>query len=756
MGKAWYWFPQSLLTRVLLLYATALLLVVSLGFGAFASHKAHTLVEDADSQVSALVNLMVPAVTEAAVIGDYDTIKRQIERSLDHPMLREGAFIDLKGARIQAHRQIPPLGWSPGWLRQRVSEQLGDVNATINVGGRDYGVLRLRLWHERIASEIWREAMLALGLALLGLLMGVGLVWWPLRRWLGNLQRIQDFGKQLERQGGSLSEVRNEHAPLEFRRTFDVLNRAAASLQAERAQAAVTLAAIADGVLTTNREGRVVLVNPVLAGWLGRPAAELLDQPLAQLLPGVPRPEQAEPGQRVELPGPQGVRVLELSCSAVRSEAEGRAAPAGWVYALRDVSSQHALERQLQQELQARALAMRTMHRLLEEFQQREGSMLAPLPPDPQRSEIEALLQLVSQMVQQLGAQAGQLQAIFALSPDGFVSLDAQQRVHYVSPAFERLTGLSAASLLGRESAELEARLQARLQDEAGALQLQQLQSGRRLLQLRPPNERMLELAQHQGEGPEVQRVLHVRDVTHQVEVDRIKSEFLSMAAHELRTPMTSIYGFTELMLLRPLTPERQREALQKIHRQSEAMIGILNELLDLSRLEARRGQDFRFESLPAQAVVQEAVQDFSPPESREPPLLELAEFPLPVHVDRGKLQQVMRNLLSNAYKYSPQGGRVWVRLRAEGDEQVLIEVQDQGIGMSAEELAHVSERFYRADKSGSIPGTGLGMSIVKEILELMSGSLRLSSVPGQGTTVQVRLPAAGGLSPARPAGSGA
>jgi signal transduction histidine kinase len=259
----------------------------------------------------------------------------------------------------------------------------------------------------------------------------------------------------------------------------------------------------------------------------------------------------------------------------------------------------------------------------------------------------------------------------------------------------------------------------------------------------------MLELAQHQGEGPEVQRVLHVRDVTHQVEVDRIKSEFLSMAAHELRTPMTSIYGFTELMLLRPLTPERQREALQKIHRQSEAMIGILNELLDLSRLEARRGQDFRFESLPAQAVVQEAVQDFSPPESREPPLLELAEAALPVHVDRGKLQQVMRNLLSNAYKYSPQGGRVWVRLRAEEDEQVLIEVQDQGIGMSAEELAHVSERFYRADKSGSIPGTGLGMSIVKEILELMSGSLRLSSAPGQGTTVQVRLPTAAGLSPA-------
>jgi signal transduction histidine kinase len=111
-------------------------------------------------------------------------------------------------------------------------------------------------------------------------------------------------------------------------------------------------------------------------------------------------------------------------------------------------------------------------------------------------------------------------------------------------------------------------------------------------------------------------------------------------------------------------------------------------------------------------------------------------------------MRQALSNVLSNAYKYSPGGGPVRVRLvrghaTAEGPGTVGIEVQDGGIGMSAEQLARVSERFYRADASGNIPGTGLGMSIVKEITELLGGRLALASEPGQGTTVTLWLPAA-------------
>jgi signal transduction histidine kinase len=173
-------------------------------------------------------------------------------------------------------------------------------------------------------------------------------------------------------------------------------------------------------------------------------------------------------------------------------------------------------------------------------------------------------------------------------------------------------------------------------------------------------------------------------------------------------------------------------------------MIAILNELLDLARIEARRGKDFELERCELNKLVEEVIQDYPPPAERKAPLVDFASPQVQVHVDRHKLQQVLRNLLSNAYKYSPDGGEVKVRVFADPatvNQGVCIEVQDQGIGMTPEELSHVSERFYRADKSGTVLGTGLGMSIVKEIIDLLGGQMNLSSEPGQGTTVRLSLP---------------
>jgi len=227
-----------------------------------------------------------------------------------------------------------------------------------------------------------------------------------------------------------------------------------------------------------------------------------------------------------------------------------------------------------------------------------------------------------------------------------------------------------------------------------------------------------------------------------------MKSEFLSTAAHELRTPMASIYGFCELMLHRPLTPERQREVLQIVNRQTQRMIAIINELLDLARIEARRGTDFVLETLDLGALLREVVGEFRPPDERAPPLMQGLAAGALVRVDRNKLHQALVNVLSNAYKYSPAGGPVRVQLlRGEvaGDEAAPwgLRIEDPGIGMTPEQLARVSERFYRADASGTIPGTGLGMSIVKEIMGLLGGRLALASEPGAGTQVTLWLPAA-------------
>ena len=739
--------PQSLVARVFLLHSAAMLLFVGLGFGGFVWYTTRSSMDQAVGEVDTLGRLISPAVGESAVIGDYDTIKRLLERTVDHPALDSAQFIDLKSARIDVRRQEHPGMGAPAWLLRRLDGELVDANLPITVGGRDYGVLRLSFWTERVATEIWRQTLLALALALSALASGVVLVWFPLKRWLGNLGRIRAFGRQLQTQGGQLSGVADDAAaPLEFRQTFEILDKAAASLQAERAQAAVTLSAIADGIATTNAQGELVLVNPVLADWLGSSPQALLGRRLRSLVPQLHEGDEAR--SLIQLPRDRGApRIVSVSRSAVQAGgAASDAKVAGWVYALRDVSEQQRLAAQLKEELGARAAAMRSMRELLEQHRSRGNLSHLLRLHDEAPSEIEQLSRLVADLVQQLSSQSAQLEAIFALSPDAFVAFDPQGIVHYASPAFETLTGCEIADILGLDTAGLARRLQAQCVESQAVLSIDQLAGRRQTIELAQPRDRVLELALHRGGGSAIRQVLHIRDLSHQVAVDRLKSEFVTTAAHELRTPMTSIYGFSELLLMRTPSPDRLKDILERIHRQSEAMMHILNELLDLSRMEARRGKDFHYELLALVPVLEELVHDFRPADGREAPRLLLAPGlgEARVRIDRAKLLQALRNVLSNAYKYSPGGGEVQVQLSragSGGDAVLEIAVQDPGIGMTAEELSHVCERFYRADKSGAIPGTGLGMAIVKEIIELMDGRLALSSVPGKGTRVTLCLP---------------
>lgn len=147
-------------------------------------------------------------------------------------------------------------------------------------------------------------------------------------------------------------------------------------------------------------------------------------------------------------------------------------------------------------------------------------------------------------------------------------------------------------------------------------------------------------------------------------------------------------------------------------------------------------------ETVPLQDIVRLVADDYSPPTGRARPVLSDCEVPVYVKADRGKLQQAILNVLSNAYKYSPDGGDVVIECQLQDDGRyVAITIRDQGMGMSPEQLQRVFERFYRADASGHIPGTGLGMSIVKEIIEIMGGKVSVNSEPAMGTAVTILLP---------------
>jgi signal transduction histidine kinase len=344
------------------------------------------------------------------------------------------------------------------------------------------------------------------------------------------------------------------------------------------------------------------------------------------------------------------------------------------------------------------------------------------------------------------------LQAVLTLTPDGFVSFDQQQCIGLASPALHRLTCLDTARLQGQTAADFFAQLHAlcRPGTPMPSLLALQARAGAAPMTLdlatRPPRTLSLELCD--GTHPLVRHVLCLRDVTHQREVERLKSEFITVAAHELRTPMTIIYGYAEMMMRQQLQDTTRQELQTVIHRQCRLMMSIMDDLMDLGRLEAHPGQALTVAPVDLGALLRATAATLPLPPGRQPPRAH-DDAPWPearVAGNADHLVRLINNVLGNAYKYSPAGTVVEIGLArrptAGGVDEICISVADQGIGMTPEQLARVGERFYRADTSGHIPGTGLGMSIVGEIARLHGGHVNLQSTPGEGTRVDICLPA--------------
>jgi PAS domain S-box-containing protein len=353
------------------------------------------------------------------------------------------------------------------------------------------------------------------------------------------------------------------------------------------------------------------------------------------------------------------------------------------------------------------------------------------------------------------------LNAVFDLSPDGFVVFDRDQQLVFVNQAFLSMTGWEADSCTsGLSLAEFDSRLRA-LHDPKHKCPPLSMEQGddsafdtMDLLHLQLPRPRVLTRLVRHNAGGQGESILYFRDVTHETEVDRMKSEFLTTAAHELRTPMVSVFGFTELLLSRPVPEHKRRDVLETIHRQASLLINMVNELLDLARIEARQDREMAFQACSVSGLLHTAVSAMA---GRVSPQHQVIVDEVPgswmVHGDVEKLLRATTNVLSNAQKYSPDGGVIRLGAQASNDgRRIGLWVEDQGIGMSGEQLERVFERFYRADPSGNIPGTGLGMCLVKEIVELHHGEVELHSAPGVGTRVTLHLPAP----PGQPATPGA
>ena len=353
------------------------------------------------------------------------------------------------------------------------------------------------------------------------------------------------------------------------------------------------------------------------------------------------------------------------------------------------------------------------------------------------------LTQLQNHLESAVDLRSARLATIFALSPDGFMQLDAHGVINFVNPAFTQLTGIERDQVLAHDWAHLRRLLSERLVDSEEVIA--QAIPEKMILRLNTPSLKTIAVVCRVTERSEM--ILYWQDLTQIAQVDAMRSAFLAKAAHELRTPLTSILGFTELLQKDTATSDRQREMLAIMARQGASLLALVRDLLDLSRADAKAGtvaraQHQTLQSLPA--LTRLIVQEFKVPGDERKLVLSLGEHLPEVRIDANAYRQVMSNLLSNALKYSQRGTPILVStcaMQKDGVQYLGVAIEDHGIGMSPVVLDKLGERFFRADPGGTVKGTGLGISVVQEIMTAHQGFIEFSSQPQVGTTVRIWFP---------------
>jgi len=327
--------------------------------------------------------------------------------------------------------------------------------------------------------------------------------------------------------------------------------------------------------------------------------------------------------------------------------------------------------------------------------------------------------------------QRRKLETILTQSESGLIVVDNENRVLLINPTVRSIFHVEG-DCEGRSAAEVfdEPRLLSLLREGGDLNRHDELafEDGRVFSATRTPI---------RGIGQTV--ILH--DITHMKELDRVKSEFVTTVSHDLRSPLTAILGYVELIdRVGPLTPE-QVDFLDRVRLSVEQITDLVTDLLDLGRIES--GLDTSKEDTQLAVLAHYAVQGLkSEAEVKGVRLVTRIDSELPkVHGDPIRLRQMIGNLLSNAIKYTPTGGEVRLELSVE-DQQLILRISDTGMGIPPKDQPFLFDKFFRAS---NVPmdtsGTGLGLSIVKSIVEQHAGRIWVESQVGEGTTFMVVMP---------------
>ena len=362
-------------------------------------------------------------------------------------------------------------------------------------------------------------------------------------------------------------------------------------------------------------------------------------------------------------------------------------------------------------------------------------------------------------------ARVRELETILDTATDGVVIIDEDGTIAGINRAAEALFGIEAADVTGTAFTELLAKESRKaaldyIDGLAANGVASVLNDGREVIGKVPRGGLipMFMTIGRLGESGKYCAVL--RDITHwkNVEEELVaarraaeaanaqKSEFLAKISHEIRTPLNAIIGFSEVMMeerFGPIGSERYRSYLRDIHLSGEHLMSLINDLLDLSKVEAGK-LDLNFEAVSLNDVIRECVALMQPQANRERIIIRssLATSLPSVVADLRSLRQILLNLLSNAIKFTRSGGQVIVATALEESGEVVVRIRDTGVGMTADDIDTAMKPFRQVATSGRPgQGTGLGLPLTKALVEANRASFSIDSVPNQGTLVRVTFP---------------
>ncbi|MCS6908561.1 MAG: ATP-binding protein [Anaerolineales bacterium] len=327
------------------------------------------------------------------------------------------------------------------------------------------------------------------------------------------------------------------------------------------------------------------------------------------------------------------------------------------------------------------------------------------------------------------------LYAILTHVRDGVIVLDEEQRVLLINEACRQALNIKAEDYLGKPVDQV-------LFNSDLVLMLKQpplrwMKGG----EIRLEDGRILDCQVSSIAG--VGLVVTLHDITHLKELDRAKSEFVSAVSHDLRSPLTAILGYTELIAKVGPLNERQQEFIKRVQASVRGITALIADLLDLGRIEA--GMDAHKELIDLRPLLHQVAGSYQTSATAKDQQLEIEISPDTSLVwgNPVRLEQMIANLLSNAIKYTPRGGKLGIRTWSQSG-QLILQVWDKGIGIPPAEQPYIFDKFYRASNlPEDIGGTGLGLTIVKSIVEDHQGRIWVESTLGEGTTFTVVLPAA-------------